>query len=101
MLLIFSGKSSMRRPPQVIKSSTLPDSYGSGGHRQLKVRGSSEEFRDSMDNTGGKWIGCSQPIGVFYMVLGQRLEASAPPPIWDILVACEAHQGLNLAGHLY
>ncbi|XP_053401553.1 protein TALPID3-like isoform X2 [Mercenaria mercenaria] len=47
------GKSSMRRPPQVIKSSTMPETRGSGS-RLVNVRTSSEDYRDSFDNTGGQ-----------------------------------------------
>lgn len=46
------GKS-MRRPPQVINSSTMPETRGSGS-RVVNVRSSSEDFRDSLDNTGGQ-----------------------------------------------
>lgn len=42
----------MRKPPQVVKSSTLPDSHGSGS-RGAKARRSSEEFRDSLERQGG------------------------------------------------
>ena len=41
----------MRKPPQVIKSSALPESHGSGA--RTKMRKSSEEFRDSAEKPTG------------------------------------------------
>ena len=66
MYNFISVKSAMRKPPQVIKSSTLPDSYGSGA--RVKTRKSSEEFRDSTERAGGNVLKSCKVLNFSYYI---------------------------------
>ncbi|KAL4237536.1 hypothetical protein ACF0H5_002250 [Mactra antiquata] len=62
-MIVAGGRSSSpsklsgRKPPQVVKSSTMPETRTSGG-RIVNVRTSSEDYyRDSLDNSGAGYYG--------------------------------------------